>query len=181
MEKINTSAHSDISQTMFLLCGLPGSGKTTYTERSPLLSSLDKLSIDEAMYERYGVYDVDYPHTLYKTLEAEVYKELDDILIEKLALGKSVVLDYGFWKRLQRDTYKKIALDHAIDCSLIYFEASRATLSARLLERNRKTGANALKVDAVLFERMHQHFEVPKDEGQITITAPEDTISELTR
>ena len=50
-----------------MLCGLTGSGKSTYAERI-ISKGYVKISIDEVMYEKYGVAGIDYPYEKYLEL-----------------------------------------------------------------------------------------------------------------
>ena len=46
---------------VYLLCGLPGSGKTTYAKKIVDEQGALSLSIDDEMIKRYGVAGIDYP------------------------------------------------------------------------------------------------------------------------
>lgn len=156
-------------QEIVMLCGLPGSGKTTHT--AELMQERDylKFSIDEAVFERHGRYNVDYHHLDYRRLETETYEELDKELVCALERGRSAILDYGFWLRQQREKYKLIAQTMGSQARLLYFKADRDVLRKRLELRNQREDPNALHVDEDLFERMHLRFEEPKNEGEIII------------
>lgn len=154
---------------VYMLCGLPGSGKTTYATKLMTRRAFVKLSIDEAMYDRYGRYGVDYPHTQYKDLEKGVYRELDQRMLALLENGESLILDYGLWLKEDRDKYKTILGSIGITPLLLYFKRDRETLRERIKKRNLLDNPNALHVDNELFERMHEKFEEPKDEGEIII------------
>jgi len=156
-------------QEIVMLCGLPGSGKTTYTTNLMEKRDYLKLSIDEAVYERHGRYNVDYHHLEYRRLETETYEELDKELVRTLACGRSAILDYGFWLKEQRDKYKDIARTMGVQSRLLYFKADRDVLWERLQLRNQRADPNALYVDEDLFERMHLRFEEPQDEKEIIL------------
>ena len=153
-------------QIAYLLCGLPGSGKTSYAEGLLTENDLVKFSIDEAMYARHGVCEVDYPRSQYRELEAKVYEELDVELQSVLEAGISVVLDYGLWRRAQRDKYKQMLGRVGVGWRLIYFRADREMLKRRLEERNKTAGPNSFHIDEEMFEWMHTKFEEPADEGE---------------
>jgi len=160
------------TQEVYMLCGLPGSGKTRYAEELMDSGSFVKFSIDEAVHERHGVYNVDYPHEMYRDLETATYQELDRELVATLQRGYSAILDYGFWLREQRDKYRHMLGEVGLAGHLLYFKASRQTLRDRLTQRNQQSGPNALHVDDDLFERMFLRFEAPEGEGEEII--PQD-------
>jgi GTPase SAR1 family protein len=45
-----------------LMCGMAGSGKTTFSQRLEA-SGFTRLSIDEEVWQRFGRYGIDYPST----------------------------------------------------------------------------------------------------------------------
>src|SRR6266536_696019 len=109
--------------TTYLLCGLTGSGKTTYAEKL-IAQGFVKLSLDEAVYAKCERAGVDYPAEKYPEYEAVAKKELQAKLVELLKNGQSVVLDYGFWKRAERDFYKRLVEENGGTWRLTYFKAS---------------------------------------------------------
>jgi hypothetical protein len=60
---------------VYLLCGLTGSGKTTYARRLEAGGAV-RLSVDEEVYARHGRYGVDYPMSEYFERERPVVEEL---------------------------------------------------------------------------------------------------------
>ena len=49
---------------VYLLCGLTGSGKTTYAKRLEAAGAV-RLTVDEEVHARHGRYGVDYPTAEY--------------------------------------------------------------------------------------------------------------------
>jgi predicted kinase len=149
----------------YMLCGLTGSGKTAYA-RSLEARGLPRLSVDETVFARHGRYDVDYPHRQYRAYHDSARAELDKRLSELLQQGVSVVLDYGFWSRKDRDRYKRTIEDAGGTWKLLYFKADRDLLRKRLSARNEQTGPNALTVDAGMLDDFLSRFEPPEGEGE---------------
>ena len=60
---------------VYLLCGLTGSGKTSYAKRLEAGGAV-RLSVDEEVYARHGRYGVDYPIDEYFDRERLMVQEL---------------------------------------------------------------------------------------------------------
>lgn len=151
-----------------MLCGLTGSGKTVYAKRLQAEGYV-RLSIDELVQDRHGRYDIDYPGDDYSRLYDEAVTELDRRLVELLEAGQSVVLDYGLWKRSNRDRYKRLVEAHGGRWRLFYFKAEPEVLLRRLAERNRRTDANALTVTEDMLTAFLARFEAPIGEGEVVL------------
>jgi predicted kinase len=76
---------------VYLLCGLTGSGKTTYARRLEAAGAV-RLSVVEELPRR---------------------------LVELVESGHDVVLDYGLWRRSDRDAYKRLVEAHGGRCERV--------------------------------------------------------------
>src|SRR5829696_4751177 len=74
---------------VYLLCGLTGSGKTTYARQLEAAGAV-RLSVDEEVFARHGRYGVDYPTSEYFDLERPVVEELRRRLVELIESGHDV-------------------------------------------------------------------------------------------
>lgn len=155
---------------VYLLCGLTGSGKTTYARRLEAGGAV-RLSVDEEVYARHGRYGVDYPMSEYFDRERPVVEELRRRLVELVGSGHDVVLDYGLWRRSDRDAYKRLVEAHGGGWRLLYFKAEREVLRRRLADRNRRGDANALMVTPSALEDFIARFDEPMGEGEELIQA----------
>lgn len=150
---------------MYLLCGLPGSGKTTFARRLEA-GGATRLSIDELVFDRHGVYGVDYDPAVYHELHDAARAELDNRLVELLADRLSVVLDYGFWTKELRDRYKRLADDAGAAWELIFFPATADLLLERLERRKGAPGPNGVPIDEAMLADFLAQFEPPDGEGE---------------
>jgi predicted kinase len=148
-----------------MLCGLTGSGKTTYAKRLEASGAV-RLSVDEEVFARHGRYGVDYPMDEYFDRERPVVEELRCRLVELVESGRDVVLDYGLWRRSDRDSYKRLVEAHGGRWRLLYFKVDPEVLVQRLSERNRRDDANALAVTPSALEDFIARFDEPVDEGE---------------
>lgn len=149
--------------TVFLLTGLPGSGKSTYA-RTLEASGVTRLCVDELMQDRHGRPGKDYPGELQPELEVPLLAEVRARLVELIRTGRDVVLDHGLGTRAARDDYKRLVTDAGGRWRLIHFQVDGAELRRRLARRNADP-AFGLMPEAVL-AWMEQGSEPPSGEGE---------------
>lgn len=155
----------------FLLVGLTGSGKTTYSRRVLEPTGAVRLSVDELVFERHGRYGVDYPEWEYFEKEAPVVDEVRRLARELLDAGRDVVFDHGLWVRKDREGWKRVVEVAGAEWRLLYFPVERDELLRRLDERNVRTDANALSVTPEALDDFYARFEVPSGEGEQVVPA----------
>jgi len=148
---------------VYLLCGLPGSGKTTYAK---LLEKdgIARLTLDEQLFERFGrEYDN------HEEKQRQTKDRLRKVLREKIQAGQSVIVDFGFWKKTDRDEYKKFIEDAGGKWKLLYFKVSKRLLLERLVSRNTTNSENNHIIDETLLDKFIGEFEEPTNERETII------------
>lgn len=139
--------------TLHLICGLPGSGKSTFAQRLAQETGAFLLSPDEWMFE----------------LGADIYEEEFRNKVERLQwivaqrtlkAGASVILENGFWSKQERDAYRLSAKELMVGFCIHYMHADRETLIARIMERN-KTRAESEQVSPDDLDSWIAVFEPP--------------------
>lgn len=152
-----------MSSTVYLLCGLPGSGKTTYAKELEKQGVL-RLSLDEELFRQYGRnFD---SRDSYKEYEKKTEADLEVLLISKIKIGESVALDYGFSKKDKRDYYKKIVEQSGGTLKLLYFKADPQELLDRLSVRNITDPVNNHVIDQEMMAMFRSQFEEPRGEDE---------------
>jgi len=126
--------------TLYLLCGLPGSGKTTLArqmERERVL----RLSPDEWIERLFGTRDhIDNPK-LADERRASVEALQWDAAAKALVLGLDVVLENGFWSKAEREMYRQRALALGATVKILFLDVPREELLARIEGRNQEPNA----------------------------------------
>ncbi|MFI6600587.1 AAA family ATPase [Nonomuraea sp. NPDC050536] len=136
---------------LILLCGLPGSGKTTLARRLADELPAVRLCPDEWLT---GL-DID-------LFETEARDRMEDLLRQHayhlLALGQKVILEFGFWARAEREELRLRARALGAAVELIYLDVPLAELWRRVEARGREGGAPISKRS---LERWAQAFQAP--------------------
>jgi predicted kinase len=143
------------------MCGLPGSGKTTYgkdLEKEGII----RFTLDEELFTRFGrQYESGHEEKQKQTKD-----ELKELLKEKVKAGQSVIVDFGFWKRAERDEYKALVESLGGEWRLLYFKAGRDVLAERLVSRNVDNPGSNHIIEKALLEKFIAEFEEPRNEGE---------------
>ena len=112
------------------MCGVAGSGKTTYAQRLQGEGYV-RLSIDEEIWTRFGRYGIDYDPAKYWDHSAAVEDALRDRLVSLIGLGSDVVVDFSFWRRVMREEYKRLIEGAGGMWTLVYLKVDPMVLTQR--------------------------------------------------
>ena len=154
---------------VIMMCGVCGSGKTTYAKKKEQEGYI-RLSIDEEMWKLYGRKGIDYPEEQYEELSGHVERALRERLLSLIKQGKDVVIDFSFWNRENRNIYKELIQNAGAETELIYMKAEKETLQKRLHKRNQVLNANSpFVITDEILEHHYNAFQEPCGEGENVI------------
>lgn len=152
-----------MSRVIFM-CGPAGSGKSTYAHRLAE-AGMVRLSFDEETWHR-GISAMPLP----KAMRDEIEVGLRARLLELVAAGKDVVLDFSFWSRQMRDDYRSLLAPTGVVPETIYLATDRATVVDRM-RRRRGGHADDFVLSEELVNQYFDDFEPPTpDEGPLIVT-----------
>ena len=114
---------------LVLVCGLPGAGKTTLARQLEAAMPAVRLCPDEWLADL-GVDLWD------QAVRDRLERTLWGLAQRLLALGTSVVLEYGFWARWERDEKRLDARALGVQVELHYLEVSLEERWRRIERRN---------------------------------------------
>jgi predicted kinase len=147
-----------IGPRLYLVCGLPGAGKTTRSKAIAAATRAVRLCTDEWL-EALGISLVDYPPRF--RLEPYLAQHAEQLL----RAGASVIVEFATWSRAERDTIRDIAKRNGAAVELHFVDAPLGELERRILERG---GPHAkILVEDVLLKLGHK-FERPTSEEAST-------------
>jgi len=139
---------------LVLLCGLPASGKTTLARELVEAYGAVRLNPDE-WEVALGVDPFD--EEFHDRLEAQFWQLTQQLLV----LGTSVVLEWGFWVRAQRDEKREAARALGVAVELRFLDAPYEELVSRVTARH---AAGGLALTEGHMERYRGYFQPPTDE-----------------
>ncbi len=155
------SNRNSASVDVYCLCGFVGSGKTTYAKHlCQKVSALD-LSIDAWMIPLFGEHMEREVFEQRKTTLENLFKEQ---AIQLVKLGVPVVMDYGFWRKSDREKIRHWADDNDLRVEIHYLELDFEVCKARALARNGQSDPRSYTMTPEMLSLFWSWFEPPSDE-----------------
>lgn len=169
LERLMDSERDSDKPLVVLMCGIAGSGKTTFSQKMEAYGYI-RLSIDEEVWSVNGRYGIDYPIEKYRDHLKEAHIRLCNKIVEFIKDNKRVVVDSSFWSRPERNKYKRVIENAGGTWRLIYLKVNPDELRKRLKIRSQRFDANAaFTITEELLTTFLNGFEEPQDEGEIVI------------
>ena len=117
---------------LILICGLPGSGKTTLARKLELALPAIRMSADDWMLELAINLHDEAARAKIEALQWQFAKKL-------LANGNKVIIEWGSWGRWERDLNRTEARSLGASVELHYLFAPLEELFRRIQQRNMET------------------------------------------
>jgi predicted kinase len=147
--------------TLYLMVGLPCSGKTTLARVLERQHSALRLTLDEWHIRLFGQdaedSEHDSRHTLIETLQW-------DVASRALALGINVILDFGFWARGEREDYRWRARQLGAGSEVHFLDVAESELLRRLAQRNAQSPPLAFHIPEEMMRPWIASFQRPTPE-----------------
>jgi predicted kinase len=134
---------------LVLLCGLPASGKTTLAHE--LADAYDAVRLNPDEWElALGVDPFD------EGFQAKLEAAFWDLTQRLLVLGTSVVLEWGFWGRAERDEKREVARALGVAVELRFLDEPYEELVRRVVARH---DAGGIAISERHMERYRAMFQ----------------------
>lgn len=129
--------------TLHLMVGLPCAGKTTLAKQLEEEYSALRLTPDEWHTRLFGNDVGDEQHDARHT---QIESLLWGIAARSLALGVNVILDFGFWAKVEREDFRARARQLGASSEIHFLDVPEAELMERLRQRNASPAAGAFTI-----------------------------------
>jgi predicted kinase len=141
-----------VTARLFVICGLPGSGKTTLAKQL----GVTRYCPDEVMNDLWD-------QSERARVEREMWQQAQDLL----AAGRDCVIEFGSWSRAERDELREGARRLGAAVELRYLDVPIDELERRVAARGRDEG-----ITRAHLEEWQQTIEVPTPDELQLFDAP---------
>jgi len=146
---------------LHLMVGLPCSGKTTYAKKLEKETNALRLTPDEWHTRLFGA---DVLHPDHDQRHDTIEDLLWEIAASVLGHGVDVILDFGFWKRIERDDYRERAITVGAETKIHFLDTPEDVLLRRLDIRNDVGDSRTAKIPPELMKEWLNQLEPPGEE-----------------
>ena len=144
--------------TLHLMVGLPYSGKTTLAQKLEVEKAALRLTPDEWQVPLFGQDAQDPEHDARHTL---IESMLWNIASRVLVLGTSVILDYGFWAREEREDFRLRAKQLGASSEVHFLDVPEDELMRRLAIRNSQNSQASFTIPENMMKPWIASFQKP--------------------
>jgi len=145
--------------TLYLTCGLPGSGKTSLARIIEHEASALRLTGDDWMHKLYP--GISTPEAENGPCRGRVESLQWQIAMRAIGLQCNVVVDWGVWSRAERDTCREEARAVGARVVLCFLDVPFDELWERVSRRNAKLPLGAFHISQAELLRWSKLFEPP--------------------
>lgn len=154
--------------TAFLVHGYIGSGKTTTARELADQHRAIRFTHDEWMRTLYGA---DPPEDGFADYSRRVAALIETNWTRCLSLNVNVVLDFGFWRRAERDRVRALVTSLGGTPVLVQLSCPEDVAWARVQARNAACAQDSLHIARNTFDALRSRFEpLDPDEDAIAHT-----------
>lgn len=158
--------------TLYLTCGLPGSGKTSLAKIIEHEASALRLTGDDWMHKLYP--GISTPEAETGPYRRRVESLQWQIALRAISVQCNVVVDWGVWSRAERDACRDEARAHGARVVLCFRDVPFEELWNRLSRRNAELPAGTFHIARADLLRWSKLFEPPSAEEMALYDLPDN-------
>lgn len=163
---VETGANGEVaSRTLYVLVGLPGSGKTTLARRIERALAALRLTPDEWMIPLFGQSDAGGKRDV---LEGRFIW----MALRALGSGIDVILDFGCWSRNERMALRALAHSVGARCEVIYLAVDQVEQRQRIAGRVDTEASTTFTISEEELDAFREMFE-PPDAAELHAVQPD--------
>ena len=152
----------------FLLHGFLGAGKTTFAKRLKQEHHAIRFTPDEWMSRLYGD---DPPEAFFSDYSRRISEIMESTWSRFVEVGTSVILDFGFWSRAERNRIRGLVNLRGGDALLYHLSCSDDEAWHRITERNERL-SGSLYIAPNTFQLLKARFEpLGLDEQRVEVAS----------
>lgn len=160
---------------LYLLCGMPFSGKTTLGKTvaeyiKAFYISLDEINEARGLFGGEGISVEEWEKTHYLAM-----KQLQDIMPSQ----QDIVLDDTNCFRWLRDRFRHLATQYDYQTTLIFLDIPLTEINQRIVTNNQNQTRN--KVKSEIMKEMSQTFELPQVDENTVVYRPQQSLEQWLR
>jgi predicted kinase len=151
--------------TIHLLCGLPGTGKSTFARE--LESRTNGVTLNHDVW-LVGIFGPTASEDFEKH-HSTVWRLLWQLAERLVSIGVDVILDFGLWHRCERDDFRERAAKIHAPCRLYFVTCSLELQFRRIDKRNSEVKDKNTIISPAMLTEFCRQFEVPAAEEGATV------------
>ena len=159
MHETGRDTQAGQAPTLFLMVGLPGSGKTVRARELAAERGALQLTADDWALSIFGQDDRHQSRPDGKRWLLE--GRLVALAMDALRLRLSVVLDFGLWSRDERSALRWMAASVEASCEIVYLPVEREVQWSRIQNRWKRTPDQTFPMAEAELDPWKEQFEVP--------------------
>jgi len=155
---------------LYILCGIPFSGKTTLSKLIAKIKGYTRIDLDEVKVSLLGqIKEEEVTQPQWDMVYQEMYKGIETALKS----GDSVIQDAGNFTKYERDLVRNIAQRLGVESITIYVDTPLEIARTRWVHN--KSSKERFDINETFFQGAVDEMEIPKsDENTITYSTDQD-------
>ncbi|HEU4715896.1 MAG TPA: ATP-binding protein [Candidatus Saccharimonadales bacterium] len=149
-----------MKQTLIVVTGHPGSGKTTLARQLAEkwgVVCVSKDALKERIFDGLGSYDKEWS----LKVSGAAHRIMDDIVRQELAAGHSVIVESNFKPEIDSERFTAIVKEFGAECVQVLCEASGDVLFERWNKRIERGERHEGHVEAISLDDIRRDLSLP--------------------